>query len=112
GVVRGVDDPGFRRVAAFCGLGSPSGFLRTLHDLDLDIVFRWTFGDHHRYRPDELRRIAKQASNAGAEALVTTEKDVMNLGENAAALVAPHKLYWLKIAVEINNEEELLRRIL
>jgi hypothetical protein len=49
---------------------------------------------------------------AGAEALVTTEKDVLNLREDALALVAPLKLYWLKIGIEIEKEEELLRLIL
>jgi tetraacyldisaccharide 4'-kinase len=115
GATRPPRDPGFHHVAAFCGLGSPRGFFHTVRELGLEIVFQWTFGDHHRYRPQELRRLARQAGTAGAEALVTTEKDVMNLGVHgggAPALLAPLKLYWLKIAVEIDNERELLRRIL
>lgn len=107
-----VGDAPFRRVAAFCGLGSPRSFLHTLRELGLEIVFQWTFGDHHRYRPQELRRLVRQAREAGAEVLVTTEKDVMNLRPGAAALVLPLNLYWLKIAVEIDNEEEFLRCIL
>jgi tetraacyldisaccharide 4'-kinase len=108
---RPAREPGFRRVAAFCGLGRPSGFFYTLRNLGLEIVFQWTFGDHHRYRPQELRRLARQARAAGAEVLVTTEKDFMNLGAGAAASLAPLKLYWLKIAVEIDNEADLLRRL-
>ena len=84
----------------------------TLEALGVEVVFRWEFGDHHAYRPAELRRLAVQASAAGAQALVTTEKDVMNLCQNAAELLQPHKLFWLKIGVEIENEQELLRRIL
>jgi hypothetical protein len=45
------------------------------------------------------------------EAIVTTEKDVMNLCEGAAELLAPHRTYWLRIEVEIENEAELLRRL-
>jgi 3-deoxy-D-manno-octulosonic-acid transferase len=100
-----------RRVAAVCGLGSPHGFWHTLRGLGLEVVYSWPFGDHHRYRPGELVRLSKQASAAGAEALVTTEKDVMNLCEGAVALVAPLRMYWLRIGVEIDNEEELLRLI-
>ncbi|HEY4359484.1 MAG TPA: tetraacyldisaccharide 4'-kinase [Bryobacteraceae bacterium] len=107
-----IAKPGFRRVAAFCGLGSPQTFWRTLDELGLEVAFRWAFGDHHPYRPSELQRLAKQASAAGAEAFVTTEKDIMNLCEGASAILAPHKLYWLKIGVEIENEEQLLRRLL
>jgi 3-deoxy-D-manno-octulosonic-acid transferase len=107
-----LDEPVFKRVAAFCGLGHPDSFWRTLEALKLEVVFCWAFGDHHSYRPEELERLAAQAVAAGAEALVTTEKDVLNLREDALALVAPLKLYWLKIDLEIEKEEELLRLIL
>ena len=107
-----AEEPGFLRVAAFCGLGHPESFWRTLEELKLEVVFRWAFGDHHSYRPAELERFAGQAAAAGAEALVTTEKDALNLMEEAPALAAPLKLYWLKIGIEIEKEEELLRLIL
>jgi 3-deoxy-D-manno-octulosonic-acid transferase len=102
----------FSRVGAFCGLGSPNSFWRTLEELGLEVAFRRVFSDHHPYSPSELRRLAAQASAEGVEALVTTEKDLMNLCEGAAALLAPHPLYWLKIGVEIEREDELLGRIL
>ena len=107
-----VERPAFRRVGAFCGLGHPDSFWRTLEALKLEVVFRWAFGDHHSYRPAELERLTWQAAAAGAEALVTTEKDVLNLTEDAPRLVAPLKLHWLKIGIEIEKEEELLRLIL
>jgi tetraacyldisaccharide 4'-kinase len=111
GTSREVRLAGARRVAAFCGLGAPHSFWRTLRELGLEVVFSWAFADHHRYRPQELRRIARQAGAAGAEAIVTTEKDVMNLCPGAVQIVAPLRLYWLRIAVEIDNEEELLRTL-
>jgi len=112
GTVRDVSAVKFGRVAAFCGLGSPRAFWRTLEELGIEVAFRWAFRDHHQYRPAEVKRLAEQAAAAGAEALVTTEKDVMNLCEGAPAMVAPGKLFWLKIGIEIDNEEEFLRRIL
>jgi 3-deoxy-D-manno-octulosonic-acid transferase len=102
----------FTRVGAFCGLGSPRSFWRTLDRVGVEVAFRRVFSDHHPYSPSELRRLAAQATAEGVEALVTTEKDVMNLCEGASALLAPHPLYWLKIGVEIEREEELLRRLL
>ncbi len=100
------------KVAAFCGLGNPRAFWRTLEELEIDVAFRWAFGDHHHYKPSELERLAKQAAECGAETLVTTEKDVMNFCDQTAAIVAPHKLLWLKIGIEIDNEEEFLQHIL
>jgi len=109
GETRPAGELGVTRVGAFCGLGNPRSFWKTLEGSGLDVAFRWAFEDHHSYRPDELRRLAQQATLAGAKALVTTEKDFLNLFEGAAALIAPLKLYWLKIGIEIENEEELLR---
>jgi len=100
------------KCGAFCALGDPTSFWRTLDALGLQVAFRRAFGDHHPYRPSELRSLAAQASAAGAEALVTTEKDMMNLPEGGEALLAPHKLFWLEIGVEIENEDSLLRRLL
>jgi tetraacyldisaccharide 4'-kinase len=111
-VVRPVADVKFGRVAAFCGLGNPRAFWRTLEELEIDVAFRWEFGDHHHYKPTELERLAKQAADGGAEALVTTEKDVMNFCENAVKIVAPHKLLWLKVGIEIDGEKEFLQHIL
>jgi len=102
----------FRKVAAFCGLGNPRSFWSTLEELKLDLVFHWAFGDHHSYRPGELQRLLAQAQGCGAEALVTTEKDALNLCDGATALVSPLKLYWLKIGIEIEREEELLQQLL
>ena len=107
-----VAEAGFRKVAAFCGLGNPRSFWSTLEELRLDLVFHWAFADHHSYRPGELQRLLAQAQDCGAEALVTTEKDALNLCDGATAMVSPLKLYWLKIGIEIEREDELLQQLL
>jgi tetraacyldisaccharide 4'-kinase len=98
-------------VAAFCGLGQPRSFWRTLESLGMEIAFRQEFGDHHSYSPSDLRRLAARASAAGVDTLVTTQKDMLNLPAEGAELLQPRKLWWLEIGVEIDHQEELLRRI-
>jgi 3-deoxy-D-manno-octulosonic-acid transferase len=101
----------FERAGMFCGLGNPHSFQRTLEGMGIqpaDCVF---FSDHHRYRPQELLRIAEQLSAKGAAALVTTEKDMVNLPETADDLLKPLPLYWLKIRMEIEGEAEF-RKVL
>jgi len=100
------------RAGAFCGLGNPRAFWRTLEQLGTTVVWRGSYPDHHRYSGAELKRLAAQATAAGAEILVTTEKDAVNLAAGAAELLAPLKLLWLEIGVEIEKEEEFLQRIL
>lgn len=93
-----------RQVAAFCGLGNPQNFWHTLESLGLEVVFRWAFADHHTYQPVELQRLAAQAHAYGAEILVTTAKDRINCPSKLGALVAPLKLAWLEISLELEDE--------
>jgi 3-deoxy-D-manno-octulosonic-acid transferase len=96
------------RVAAFCGLGNPQNFWHTLESLGLTVVFRWAFGDHHTYQPVELQRLVHQASAHGAEIIVTTEKDRMNCPAKIDGLIAPLKLAWLEIELELDEEANFL----
>jgi hypothetical protein len=47
----------------------------------------------------------------GADAMLTTEKDLMNLCSDCMDLIAPLRLYWLKIKPVIEEETEFLREI-
>lgn len=100
-----------RRTAAFCGLGNPQAFWNTLEILGVDVVFRWTFDDHHLYTPRELHRLKLQAQAAGADVLITTEKDRMNLPPGVEAFVAPLDIAWLEIEYKLDREEEFLQLV-
>jgi tetraacyldisaccharide 4'-kinase len=99
------------RVGVFCGLGNPRSFYRTLDLLGTRYGDCVEFADHHRYLPNELTRMAEQFRRQGAVALVTTEKDAVNLCQDADELLAPLPLYWLKIGMRIEGEAELLAEI-
>jgi tetraacyldisaccharide 4'-kinase len=101
----------FERAGVFCGLGNPESFRRTLERMGVAPVDWVEFDDHHRYRPRELRRISEQLRAKGATALVTTEKDAVNLCESCDEMVAPLPLYWLKVSMTIEREEEFVREI-
>ncbi|HSW50978.1 MAG TPA: tetraacyldisaccharide 4'-kinase, partial [Bryobacteraceae bacterium] len=96
------------RAAAFCGLANPESFWRTLAALGCFPLIRWDMGDHHRYRPVEIKRIAAQARQAGAEVLLTTEKDAMNVCEDVGEVIAPLRLLYLKIGIVVEEEARLL----
>jgi tetraacyldisaccharide 4'-kinase len=93
-----------RRVGAFCGIGNPESFWRTLASLGVEVVFRWSFPDHHAYNPVELQRVAHQARLHGADILVTTEKDRVNCPSHLERAIAPLDLVWLEIELELENE--------
>jgi tetraacyldisaccharide 4'-kinase len=93
---------------AFCGLGNPRSFWRTLEASGIEPVERFEFADHHVYRPGEIRRMAAQLRAAGAESVLTTEKDVINLCDEWEGLFAPVRVYWLRIEMEVERGEKLL----
>jgi tetraacyldisaccharide 4'-kinase len=97
------------RVAAFCGLGNPDSFWRTLRELGVAPVWRRAFGDHHRYSRQELVGMAAGARAAGAEALLTTEKDVANLDAGWQEALGGLAVLWLEIGIEIDQAEALIK---
>jgi len=93
---------------AFCGLGNPRTFWRSLDRLGVGAGHRFDYGDHHKYTPTEIRRLARYALDIGAEALLTTAKDAVNLCPEFSGIVHPLRLYWLEIGVEIERRGELI----
>ena len=106
-----IDRPPFGAAGGFCGLGNPQSFRRTLERLGMPPAAWFEFDDHHRYRPRELRSMAHQAGAAGATALVTTEKDAVNLATGFRDATAPLAVYWLKVRMTIDREAEFLRLV-
>jgi tetraacyldisaccharide-1-P 4'-kinase len=74
-------------------------------------VDRVEFEDHHQYRPYELQRIAAHLRSSGATAVLTTEKDAVNLCDASDDQLEPLPLYWLKVSMKIEGESELLDEI-
>lgn len=68
-----------RRVLAFCGIGTPASFRRTLDELGATVVAFRAFPDHHVYTHPELEALTHLVASVRAEMLITTEKDRIRL---------------------------------
>jgi tetraacyldisaccharide 4'-kinase len=93
------------RPFAFCGLGNPRAFFRTLEHSSVSLAGRRVFPDHHRYTKEEVAELAKSAQAAGAACLLTTEKDLINLPSGTLPDVP---LYWAEIDLIVEGELNLL----
>ena len=93
---------------AFCGIGNPPAFIADLKRWDISVVGQRFFRDHHRYTAGDLARLAQDATAAGAEALLCTEKDTYDL---PAGTEAPMRVFFCRIALQFNDEEGLWRTI-
>jgi len=93
---------------AFCGIGNPRAFLQDLRNWKFPLAGQCEFADHHRYDLRDARELEDAAANAGAKALLTTEKDAQNLrGVSFAATPA----YIAVIDLEISKEDAFLALI-
>ncbi|MFQ5559605.1 MAG: tetraacyldisaccharide 4'-kinase, partial [Nitrospinota bacterium] len=68
-----------KSVYAFCGIGAPVSFFTLLKSVGATITGQSIFEDHHQYRADEIENIVSKALKAGAEYIVTTEKDSVRI---------------------------------
>jgi tetraacyldisaccharide 4'-kinase len=67
------------RVCAVAGIASPQRFFDDLSARGYTLVQTLAFRDHHPYSRRDVQRIFAAARAAGAEAVVTTEKDFVRL---------------------------------
>jgi tetraacyldisaccharide 4'-kinase len=76
---------GLYQIGAFCGIGHPDAFFRSLKagPLNFDVVTRQAFPDHHPYTVAELRDLFAGAARQGYPQLrfVTTAKDMVRIAE-------------------------------
>ena len=108
GTRRGTDALAGRRVLAFCGLGNPGAFFRTLEGLGAVLGGTVSMGDHAAYSQAGLAGLEARASAAGAEARITTEKDYVKLARRG------HGGTLWRLAVEIRfvaGERELTPKL-
>jgi tetraacyldisaccharide 4'-kinase len=97
-----------RRPLAFCGLGNPSAFFSMLAAAAIPPVARRIFHDHHRYAAADIRTLERLALDHSADCLLTTEKDLVNLPEDARFSVP---LYWAAVQMHPQQPANLLRWI-
>ncbi|MBX9622439.1 MAG: tetraacyldisaccharide 4'-kinase [Gemmataceae bacterium] len=69
-----------RTVGAFCGIGSPAAFRRTLEDLGAAVADFRTYPDHHPYTRADVDDLRARAGRLPPDAaVVTTQKDWVKL---------------------------------
>jgi tetraacyldisaccharide 4'-kinase len=101
--------PSSYRVAAFCALGNPQAFFRHLERSRFDLTYTRAFTDHHYYTQGDIDRVAREAREQGAEALLTTAKDAVKL----RSLRFDLPCFIVEIEFEFENEatlREMLRQ--
>jgi tetraacyldisaccharide 4'-kinase len=66
-------------VYAVSGIAEPGAFHEMLSGARARVLGTAVFNDHHRFAPADVERVSSAARRAGADWIITTEKDIMRL---------------------------------
>jgi tetraacyldisaccharide 4'-kinase len=94
-----------KSAVAFCGLGNPEGFRRTLHGLGVAPAKFRVFPDHHPYMRTDVDDLAVWAKQSGVDLVLTTQKDLVKLRTLGLGGVP---LFAIRIGIELLTGAEIL----
>ncbi|HZT82310.1 MAG TPA: tetraacyldisaccharide 4'-kinase [Gemmataceae bacterium] len=93
-------------VAAFCGIGNPEAFRRSLAALGADVVAFRAFPDHHPYGRADVEALRGWARGQATDCVVvTTQKDLVKL---RLPDLAGRRLWALRVALHVEANREAL----
>ena len=98
-------------VYGFCGIAQPKSFENILKKSNLNLVGFQPFDDHHRYSLSDIKSLCKNGLSSGAEALITTEKDLVKIRDFFPPRELP--LLTLSVRLQMGNEfdEFIIRKL-
>jgi tetraacyldisaccharide 4'-kinase len=97
-------------VGAFCGIGNPTAFRRTLESLGATVADFRVYPDHHAYTRSDVEELTRWAETLPANALIaTTQKDWVKLRVNE---LAGRKLRAVRIGLTFLDGEAAFASVL
>ncbi|MHB1422967.1 MAG: tetraacyldisaccharide 4'-kinase [Gemmataceae bacterium] len=93
-------------VAAFCGIGNPQAFHRSLLDLGARLEDFRVYADHHAYDRDAIEELHRWAGQLPRGVrIVTTQKDAVKL---RLSHLEDRPLWWLRIRLLVESCQDVL----
>jgi tetraacyldisaccharide 4'-kinase len=92
--------------AAFCGIGNPKAFRRSLLDLGARLEDFRVYPDHHAYGRTDVEDLQRWACRLSAGArILTTQKDAVKL---RLSHLGERPLWWLRIRLCVESGQDVL----
>jgi tetraacyldisaccharide 4'-kinase len=95
-----------KKVVAFCGLGNPDSFRKSLAGCGCEIAEFIKYRDHYIYDTGDIVQITRRISEAGAIGAITTLKDLVKVEH---LWDDQYNLYCLESAIELDNEDNFVK---
>lgn len=93
------------KTMTFCGIGNPGGFERQIAGIS-NLVASHRFDDHHHYTLTDIPRLADLAARAGAQTLITTEKDWVKLRSLVGGTQRLPPILRARLAIRFSDQDE------
>ena len=97
-----------KRIASLCAVGNPASFESLLGDLGGVLASRFRLRDHQEITVSDMERAFQEACEAGAEAMIITEKDAVKM----PVLKSPIPIYSLEVEMKIDGEIAFLHAVM
>jgi tetraacyldisaccharide 4'-kinase len=94
-----------KKYLIFSGIGTPQDFKKILQKNNINVIDELIYPDHFNYKKRDIENIKESAKRIGAE-IITTEKDYVKISNEDR-----NSINFLEVALEIDNEEELIKFI-
>ena len=101
-----IDRLGGRKWFAFAGIANPLALEQQLTKLPGECAGRWWFGDHHAYDERDVAAVHGKAVAAGANVLLTTEKDWAKLSRFTVASEGTPPIWRLALEIQFEGQGE------
>jgi tetraacyldisaccharide 4'-kinase len=100
-----------RKVLAFAGIGNPGKFFATLAEAGIDVAERAGFADHHPYTAADVQALIARAETKRLM-LLTTEKDIMRLGDDPALAALLQRARALPVRLVVEEQDQFRDMVL
>ena len=94
-----------KKLLAVAGIGNPENFFTLIKENNLVIAKKLVFPDHYQFSKEEIQDIIREAESKNYK-IIMTEKDYFKIKDYNF-----EKIHFLKISLEINRKQELLKKI-
>ncbi|OGI02568.1 MAG: tetraacyldisaccharide 4'-kinase [Candidatus Melainabacteria bacterium GWF2_37_15] len=98
---------GINRVLAFTGIAQPDSFFKFLEEQSIEIIIKKVFPDHYLYTEEDIKTLCDEAQKVDAEALITTEKDIVKIEPILDKVGSQIPIHALKLKVNLDVENIL-----
>jgi tetraacyldisaccharide 4'-kinase len=94
-----------KKAGLLCAIANPASFLAAVQLCGAEVVSKNFFDDHHEYSAQDLEGVIRKSLDAGVQAIVTTQKDVVRFANWLRREKPGIDIFVLKISLKIVEGE-------